>query len=128
MSELKITDLRNGNILEHNNSIVFVDGYRYGTHNYNIYFTLELDGAVEFFDDIANFTPIPLTEDWLKRFGFEKVNHIYGYSFWTLDKFEIQNHQTLYRGTRIEHCEFVHQLQNAFRWIKGKELELQDEV
>ncbi len=73
--------------------------------------------------------PIPLTEDWLLKFGFEKINHIHGYSFYSLSKskkhiqgIEIYERRTAYKGFSVKHCEYVHQLQNLYYALTGQEL------
>lgn len=75
--------------------------------------------------------PIPLTEEWLVKFDFEKIKHIHGYSFWTLSKskrnkchIDIYETKTLFAGYVVENCKYVHQLQNLYWCLCGKELEL----
>ncbi len=66
-------------------------------------------------------SPIPLTEDWLKEFGFIEFNR----TFWDRDDFYAVNMQQGYY--RCEYLEtdilYVHQLQNIYHAISGKELE-----
>ncbi len=73
--------------------------------------------------------PIPLTEEWLVKFGFEKVDHIHGYSFWSLSKSKINKchinvyeHTTTWMGYNIKHVKYVHQLQNLYFALTGEEL------
>ena len=81
--------------------------------------------------NMINFEPIPLTEEWLVRFGFRKsdlsdrfIIHGWfyfeksenGYSFRTIDGF-------------VRVIESVHQLQNLYFALTGEELELKsDEI
>lgn len=76
--------------------------------------------------------PIPITEEWLVKFGFEKLN-LYSLDRWIYNDFEIENmgkyftvvvwsescpHNTNYIG----HCEYVHSLQNLYFALTGDEL------
>jgi hypothetical protein len=79
--------------------------------------------------EISEYKPIPLTEEWLLKFGFKKINHIHGYSFYSLSKSKkntchiaIYNTQTTYMGYSVNHCIYVHQLQNLYFTLTGEEL------
>ncbi len=66
--------------------------------------------------------PIQLTEDWLKRFGFERL--VGWLDVWRkdgFDRFELTeiHDEYFFNDTKIE---FVHQLQNAFFCIEQTEL------
>jgi hypothetical protein len=78
--------------------------------------------------------PIELTEEWLMKFGFEKRDVPYQRR-WLLNGFEIEKqgklfayviwdesapHLTQFRG----HSKYVHQLQNLYFVLTGKELTL----
>lgn len=93
---------------------------------YEIY--ARADGSAEYtVDDI--FEPIPLTEEWLLKFGFENIggylwncrelgenrfiNNPYG-----ITHFEIKGHY------EKKHIQYVHQLQNLYWCLCGKELEI----
>jgi len=80
--------------------------------------------------------PIPLTPEWLEKFGFEKTQMSKGYTFQLFDAYEDyygDNHHTiefhlmdgvikgLFLFWRIK---YVHQLQNLFYCLTGTELEL----
>ena len=78
------------------------------------------------------FKPIPLTEQWLKDFGFEEINHINGYSFHSLSKsknnkchLDVYDNYTKYYGYSVNHCQYVHQLQNLYFTLTGKQLKKQ---
>ena len=91
-------------------------------------------------DDLMldHFEPIPLTEEWLVRFGFEKSDK-YGYflsphkeSFsdscftrlcFFLEEMDFIVNSNDYDGWNV-HCEYVHQLQNIYVALTGEELEL----
>lgn len=76
-------------------------------------------------------TPVILTEELLVQYGFEKINHIHGYSFFTLHKskvnkcnIDIYNTKTLYMSYSVNHCQYLHQLQNLYFAITGNEIKL----
>lgn len=81
--------------------------------------------------------PIPITEEWLLKFGFEK-----GKNFWLLNESEegFVDHmvfdlerlefiitQNPYSGYCVE-CKYVHQLQNLYFALCGEELKLKDDA
>jgi hypothetical protein len=84
------------------------------------------------------FNPIPLTEEWLLRFGFKCIDVINGgytiqinyphqkeYLYCSTDGIvalysESKNQDFIIRGR----CEFVHQLQNLYFALTQKELEI----
>lgn len=67
--------------------------------------------------------PIPLTPEILEKAGFEKVNHIHGYTFYSHEKSKIcvYEHKTEYRGQSVYHVQFVHQLQNLYFALTSSE-------
>ncbi len=80
---------------------------------------------------LKNCSPIPLTEEWLLKFGFELVNGVY----WT--KFRISfeeddekgywNMTESFGGDLISFCvsiQYVHQLQNLYFALTNTELEI----
>jgi len=81
--------------------------------------------------EINDFLFIPLTEQWLKDFGFKKANHI------AQDGYYIPNTDIIFTGriTKLRqnlgligydrNIHYVHQLQNLYFALTGKELILQ---
>ena len=76
---------------------------------------------------------VKLTGDILLKIGFKKINHIHGYSFYSLSKskknkchIDIYENKTQYMGYSVKHCEYLHELQNLFFTINGKELSIED--
>lgn len=75
--------------------------------------------------------PIKITEEWLIRLGFEKVykspmhstywieaaEFAFSYYFW----YEKGNQYADFKGVQIN-CEYLHQLQNLYYAINGREL------
>ena len=71
---------------------------------------------------IEKFEPIPLTEEWLLKFGFEKVGESF---FKGLEVFTDSGN--FFYGLRDEgqmdlHLEYVHQFQNWYHALKQTEL------
>lgn len=79
--------------------------------------------------------PIPLTEEWLLKFGFEKLElsiseYVLSYIF---NDFEIgylkkRNVYMLrwYQGHNLKEIEYVHQLQNLYFALTGEELQIKE--
>lgn len=78
---------------------------------------------------IAN--PIPISPEWLERLGFECVyksvihstyfNNCMSYYFWN-KPWNKPNKQYAEFNAAIIHCKYVHQLQNLYFALTGKEL------
>ena len=73
-----------------------------------------------------DFKPIPLTEEWLVKFGFEydvleefyfEMNGIRGQFYEEENSFELDHYE-------LANCYYVHQLQNLYFALTGQELEI----
>lgn len=79
-----------------------------------------------------NFEPIPLTEEWLLKMGFEDVNFKGTYGFQFLDMcLSIYKSYGVWRivfekADRMLKIKYVHQLQNLYFALTGQELTLSD--
>lgn len=80
-----------------------------------------------------NLEPIPLTEEWLLKFGFEEFeyhikNNLIWYKKWPLPIFYGSNGFEKYLihdlGGRFVVLKYVHQLQNLYFALTGEELKL----
>lgn len=82
-------------------------------------------------DKKRNYNPIPLTEDWLLKFGFEQVKSDYedaetwDFNFGIL-YFDMANNAVKING---QYClsnipEYLHKLQNLYFALTGEELEM----
>nr|DAP81597.1 MAG TPA: hypothetical protein [Caudoviricetes sp.] len=105
--------------------------------DYNI--TIEMDNGTFREEEETKVEGIPLTEEILLNCGFEKINHISGYIFYSFDrnykreKFAYMpldvylnpNYAKIANFTVQQNVEYVHQLQNLFYAINGKELNIQ---
>ena len=77
---------------------------------------------------IEEINPVPLTEEWLEKFGFEKIGTNYQYKWFllhgnnktgTVDFLLNEPYSGKYNATVLKH---VHQLQNLFWCLTGQEL------
>jgi hypothetical protein len=85
--------------------------------------------------DLSMVEPIPLTEDWLLRFGFDYVRgeeyhnkRINEGAFHLKRVGDAFNHWYFYHKDKMitTNIRFVHQLQNIFFAMKSEELELKE--
>jgi hypothetical protein len=88
-------------------------------------------------DDEDDFNPIPITKEWLLKLGFE-LDHEYGVAEKEEEKFYIITNSAsgYFLGeympaedhfiARFQSIKYVHQLQNLFFALTGKELELKE--
>ena len=99
---------------------------------YNNYYNVESKERIE---EFTGFKPIPLTEEWLLKFGFVKINRNFllefynnGCFFYDLNKKEFwiggYNSCASSQGFIVDNIEFVHQLQNIIFALTNKELEI----
>ena len=100
-----------------------------------------------YYEDFGQFIkyiePIPLTEEWLLKFGFEKAKHSHGYNCYIKDgfDFDIVSHGRywVFAIYTDESCtnslyfahnrfEYVHQFQNLYFALTGEELILNEKL
>lgn len=105
--------------------------------DYNI--TIEMGNGTFREEEETKVEGIPLTEEILLNCGFEKINHINGYSFYSFNRKSLKdmnaymplyiylnpNYAKIANFTVQQNIEYVHQLQNLFFAINGKELNIQ---
>jgi len=79
--------------------------------------------------------PIPITEDWLLKFGFElslnnwyggKGIHVNGRVIWLMKVDYDKKYRVHLTDTSICHVKHVHELQNLYFALTGKELQISD--
>jgi hypothetical protein len=119
---MKAEELRIGNYLLH-------DGYFIKSYS--------VDGFINVIKNIDNYEPIPLTEEWLLKFGFEKrskekeffIEHFYILGYTVVNRSQWKKDMSL-EGFGITECDnyipadikYVHQLQNLYYALTQKEL------
>lgn len=107
---MKVEELRVGNFLRDDNEpdITFIEV------DLNLFSALDL--GLYSIDDLR---PIPLTEQWLERFGFKRENNQFfkgPYAIWRPPFYKNWNFED------ITSVEYVHQLQNLYYALNGEEL------
>lgn len=82
------------------------------------------------YDNSEILKPIPLTEEWLLRFGFEQIGSTVYTNIGSIEIGTISNGKRFYIQIRSENVTLpiksVHELQNLFFCLCGKELVLQE--
>jgi hypothetical protein len=115
---MKASELRIGNLVEYKRSGALL--------------TVDCELLQEIVDGAINYKPIPLTEEWLLRFGFKcvwsgqgegstfKLSDIYLHSHDFVKNFYLVEFQGKDIKIKIDN---VHKLQNLYFSLTGKELE-----
>ena len=89
-----------------------------------VYYGEEMPGELEVWADIKWLKPIPLTEEWLLKFGFKK--HKTDDRYITFAKANININDGIVNlvgyPNFLNHIKHVHQLQNLYHALTGKEL------
>jgi hypothetical protein len=128
MEQLKANELRIGNFVLDDTSdnvmiVSRIENKDYTEWNsgdkYNIY-CLKF-GTKGYYE--GNFKPIPLTKEWLKKFGFKKER---GESY-KLGKYQLY-YLLYYEGYKVGELtiKYVHQLQNIYFASSGEELTIKE--
>ena len=121
-NELLTKEIRIGNLVEYAGKIISIEGIVRKTIYHSNGFDQQINGIY------APFIPIPLTEEWLLKFGFEKKG-----CNWELPNFRFHvNKSVNYDGFLFcdgysvitEKIQHVHQLQNLYFALTQKELTL----
>ena len=131
---MKANELRIGNYIEFDSSVRtlviedeqgFIEVRSIGESGVNEWSDYGASGCV------SNPKPVPLTEDWLIKFGFKKKKQpgrLYDYYYY-LNGFYysfIDFHNIVYKNKSLEGVELkhVHQLQNLYFALTGEELKI----
>lgn len=134
--ELKSNELRIGNFIigtyeNEDNNLVHETVCEFKFYNcYDDFYFVE---SLDLIEDFTGFKPIPITEEWLLKFGFAKQCDYLYFDFENGNisfNDEIKNGISLCIGTycssgsAFENIKHVHQLQNLFFALTGEELKL----
>ena len=113
MKYIETNELRIGNLVLINNKVIELDSRMFHA----------IIHGFEGYDP----EPIPLTEEWLLRFGFHYTNDEWIVLFWVNGRviFTIEHTGKIFieAKTRV-HIKYVHQLQNLYFALSGSELVL----
>lgn len=80
--------------------------------------------AEDYINMYLNYEPVPLSEQWLLKFGFEKDGSCYT---WELNEFGIDcfaHVKGFFFQSKTCEIKYVHQLQNLYHALTGEELVL----
>ena len=116
---MKANELRIGNyIQDQGGKILRIDWFEQNKACMQMFVNyIEVHPLTEHFDSMQ---PIPLTEEWLMKFGFEALFSGAGY---VKNHVEIgYNHNGFYIITSGLKIKYVHQLQNLYFALTGEEL------
>lgn len=89
------------------------------THSVNIF----LNKLIKFSQFNFLIDPIPLTPEWLVKFNGYEHDGFWRLPFGGID-LDIKEHVTLWGGYYVEHITTVHQLQNLYFALTGREIEI----
>jgi hypothetical protein len=126
---IRETELRIGNLLNHNNGSM-VGSFIMGL--------IHLEDIVKDNSHASEYEPILLTEEWLLKFGFEKTNiKMSGCNVWQKGKYRVlksylnddNSYSLCIDGITpptwaIAKFEYVHQFQNIYFALEKQELEI----
>ena len=101
--------------------------------NFELFIQSKLNNNT-FFEKPEKYKPIPLTEEWILRFGFELFQDKWEVKRYKLNDFTYTIPQYLndipkglfYKGINFKNIEFIHQLQNIFFALTGEELTIKN--
>jgi len=144
---MNANELRIGNLIQiklGEIEIAKVEELTLQTENNNQYYILKtnlLSNNSDWVDPIDSFEPIPITDEWLLKFGFVKQKNYYkkstgissyswfrrGSHFFTIEKYDYIDygetwHPTLNFDNIINVIQYVHQLQNIYFALRCEEL------
>ena len=126
---MKANELRIGNYIEFDSSVRtlviedeqgFIEVRSIGESGVNEWSDYGASGCV------SNPKPIPLTEEWLIKFGFEKLECWDDMYYFKIGDFQVYEYNVSgyeYDDFNIKH---VHQLQNLYFALTGEELKIND--
>jgi hypothetical protein len=136
---MKTNELRIGNLVMHYNDLCTVIGY------YENIFRAKNVNKTEFKSNVFNLQPIPLTEEWLLKFGFEKGNHNWFRLYFNSDNLDDSDCftynidskmlclESFYDGEKKGSIQLlslgekhVHQLQNLYFALTNEELTISE--
>lgn len=126
---INANELRIGNLVSHNDASMHKEIWQIG--NNTVSFSIGRDRkGVEHYQTyyLEGVNPIILTEDWLLKFGFRKEDKYGNGSSYFLYTLGILTYNTSYdllwagNISDIKQPKYVHQLQNLYFALTGKEL------
>jgi hypothetical protein len=120
---MKANELRIGNLVltDRNNSIKTIVEVRLFMSSVE-YISTDTNYKHQSMVDYERLIPIPITEDWLLKFGFEHdsdlVNSLCKSGIW----FNVKNMEATFLSQKLRKINYVHELQNIYFSLTGEEL------
>lgn len=123
---MKPTHLRIGNIINNpKGELIEVCGIKIIKTEEQYFEKVYVDVCENYYHATA-LTPIPLTEDWLIKFGYIKSGNFRFTGRGFIDLFSHKNNVTCSINDIEINLRYVHQLQNLFFALMGFELEIKE--
>jgi len=122
---MKAQELRIGNLLQDVDGNIVEVITVYANGNYEVNSKIHQFTIIEKDDNLIE--PIPLTEEWLLKFGFEFQKGFINDDYWHLKNLHLSKRFQPFnqQGALIRYeLQYLHQLQNLFFALTGEELEL----
>lgn len=121
---MKATELRIGNLISFEKEYYTISGISQAFTDEPFDVELKNDNGMFESIDIEEVSPIPLTEEWLLKFGFEKAYSCY-HKQTKIGKEIILNKNYFLMDIDFPVCvDEVHKLQNLFFALTGEELQI----
>lgn len=131
--ELTANELRIGNLFDHfEDGVLPIEEIKKDSDGFDGYYAVFRNNSIKCRIDFLD--PIPLTEEWLLKFGFEKDKYDYFHHIkskiiighTTTDEFFEYEYLTGFQDSQTEMCElkYIHQLQNLYFALNCQELKL----
>ena len=118
---MEARELRIGNIL----MVAGLDRIVYVNAIFNSHFRCVDKDGVCFSESIRiNYQPIPITEEWLERFGFNGLSKEDSNGFELIYNNVIGYRLSIQGQYQYKEIKYIHELQNLYFALTGKELEL----
>lgn len=125
---MKAEELRIGNLLEYANFI-----YSASQITKNFIHANNIHGFAPGVFPLDNLEPIPLTEEWLIKFGFKERKDTDNFSYWHIgtnpithdwlfDIKQFKDENRLFYKNGFHNLKYVHQLQNLYFALTNTEL------
>jgi hypothetical protein len=118
MVAMKSTELRLGNLVMRELEVISINSLSIAVNDWGRTNNLRTQ----------DFTPIPLTEEWLVKFGFDKKGYKDGLSIILENKLGYKNGRTYFKSWCILESQpkYAHSLQNLYFALTGQELEISE--
>jgi len=124
---IKASELRIGNKIEAVGFFGFFGSYPSGLIEVReiTEFGVNLSQGDSTIYELYNLHPIPLTEEWLVKFGAEYKDYFGGHVFWIgASALAIKGNIAYWMANSLCKIDFVHQLQNLYHALTGEELQI----